>query len=263
MKKSVSIAILMLALPLLASADPHNMMNLKPPSGLEDNQGELTILHRFIGSIFTQPLQTVFGTFSGANVDVGFRYMIKYGIEVNASFYWLNEEIVVGASYEYKFPAALLNVQADLQYFNFTSPTTERAGGIFAAVSVQTDPLFGFLSPMIVTGYDSYYNRLGFAAGLLVNVAENFSVIAEVFPPIGVGGTSHTDEIGSYTGVALGVRLDTFGHNFELLFHNNYQLGERRLMAGAFGGPPGTGIGGSGFLSSVYLGFNIHRRFDF
>jgi hypothetical protein len=36
---------------------------------------------------------------------------------------------------------------------------------------------------------------------------------------------------------------------------NSYQLGERRFMAGA---PVG-----SGFLSSLYLGFTVRRRFDF
>jgi hypothetical protein len=256
MRKSSLIIIIAAALCAGAYADPDNMINLKPPSGLDDNQAELTFLHRFIGSVSDRPLETVFGTFTGANVDVGFRYMVKYGIEPNLSFYWLNEEIVVGASYVYRIPAAMLNLQADLQYFNFTAPTSARVGGLWAAVSMQTDPLFGYVSPMLVTGYDSYYNRLGFAAGALVKIVENLSFMAEVYPPFGIGGTQHTNELGPYTGVALALRLDTFGHNFVLQAGNNYQMGERRLMAGAPGGA-------NGFLSSVYLGFNIHRRFDF
>lgn len=263
MKKSFFAVLLLLALSSLsAMADARAMLNIKSPSALEANQGDLDILHRFFGSIFEQPLQSLFGINSGANVYIGYRYMIGSGIELNASYYWLYQEFTVGASYTYSMPFGL-HTQADLQYFNLASSATERAGGVSAAMSLQTDPLWGLFSPVLVTGYDSYYNRLGFGAGLLVTVMEGLSVIAEVYPPFGIGGTAHTDELAAYATVSLGVRLDTFGHNFVFLVGNSYQMEERRLMAGSIGGPPGTGLGGTGFLNALYLGFNVHRRFDY
>jgi hypothetical protein len=115
----------------------------------------------------------------------------------------------------------------------------------------------------VALGYDSYLNRVGFAAGLICVIVPGFSAILEVSPPFGIGGTSHTDELNDNPTLALGLRLDTYGHNFILLISNAYQIGERRFMDGTAAGPQGSGVGGSGFLDALYLGFTIRRRFDF
>jgi hypothetical protein len=243
-------------------ADGRAMLGIISPSALEANQADLSILHRFLGSVLDQPLETFFGISGGANVSMGFRYMIDWGLELNLSYDWTFAEIAGGASFRYRFPAIMLVTQADLQYFNFAQAAA-RAGGVFAALSAQTEPLFGRLSPMMSVGYDSYFNRVGFTAGLLVMIVPGFSAIAEVYPPFGIGGTFHAEELGGNPTLALGVRLDTYGHNFIFLISNNYQIGERRLMAGTVVGPSGSGLGGSGFLNALYLGFTIRRRFDF
>jgi len=258
-KKVLSAVICVLACASVAIADERELLNIKTPSALDPGESDFLIVHRFIGNVFDQPLENLLGIQLGANVDLAYRHMIADGFELGASYTFFSQELTVGASYVYAPSSFPLAAQIDAQYFLIGTSS----GGVFIAVSAQTNPLFGFLSPTLVVGYDSYYNRVGFGAGALVTIAGTLSAIIEVFPPFGIGGTAHQADFGSNPSLALGLRLDTAGHNFELVIGNNYQIGERRLMVGAIPGPAGSGIAGSGFLSSLYLGFNIHRRFEF
>ncbi len=242
-------------------ADPMNMLNLRPPSGLEAGQTDARILHRFFGNALSDPLGTVFGIISGANAEFGLRHMFAHGIEADLAYCFLFGEVTAGAAWRYHAPKLPIAAEASIDLFTFLPNSGIRAGGVFGAVSVSTDPLFGRLVPAIVAGYDSYYNRVGFGAALLVYllqdraaVVQNVSLLLEAYPPFGIGGTRNTAELGTFTAVAAGLRLDTLGHNFILEIGNSYQIGERRWMAGATG---------SSFLGSLHLGFNIHRRFPY
>lgn len=267
MKKVVFAAVLAFAAAAsLVWSDPRTMIDIVPPSGLEAKQADLTILHRFLGNVFDRPFVTFFGINEGANVSMAFRFMIGYGVELNLVYDWLHAEVAAGGSWRYTFSGAPVSLQADLQYFNTGQTGGTRAGGLFAAVSGAAGPLFGRLTPVITTGFDSYFVRVSFAAGLLFVILPDvpgLSVIAEFAPPFGIGGAFHADELGGNPAISLAARLDTYGHNFLFVISNSFQLGERRFMTGVPAGAAGTGIGGSGFLNALYFGFTVRRRFDF
>ncbi len=255
MKKVAYAALLALAAASATWADPRTMIDMIPPSGLEARQMDFSIIHRFLGNIFDRPLVTFFGINEGANVTMEARYMIGWGAQVSLVYDWYHAEITAGGSWRYAFAGAPVSLQADVQYFNLGETGGSRAGGVFGAVAATAGPLFGFISPVLSAGYDSYFNRVGFAGGLLFLILKDvpgLAVIVEASPPFGIGGTLHADQLGANPSLSLAVRLDTYGHNFLFVMSNSYQLGERRLMTGA-----------PGFLNALYLGFTVRRRFDF
>lgn len=94
--------------------------------------------------------------------------------------------------------------------------------------------------------YDSKEEELGAGFGLAVDVFENtgilqkVSVIGEYFPT--------TSKSKNDKAFAFGIRIETYGHHFDLILGNSSELSERRLM---------TGTAADIDLS---FGFNIRRR---
>jgi hypothetical protein len=215
-----------------------SLLNMTVPSHLAPGELDVLFEHRFYGSALDAPLENLFGLAIGANVGFGARYMILPGVQAEATYTTGGQELDVGAGYGYQVPSLPLGLQGEAE---LVSPqgTAGRGFGVFASLAGQVGPAFDILTLDVVAGYDSYLNHLG--AGLAARV--------DLSPSVALVGELHPEDIGVSGVYSAGVMLTIGGHQFSLLAGNSTALGERRLMAGAYG------------FGALYLGFNIQRLF--
>jgi hypothetical protein len=250
MKKLFLIVIVAFFLPsmILAHDDPSGM-NLKAPTLLKLKQVEIKIEHRFYGKVNDKPIDTFFGMYTGANVSLGLRYSALPNLDINGSYIRDNNEAIIGASYAVFFPASMLRSQLDAQFFsykqfNLETSIEERKSNAFVLLSLQTDPIMKRIMPLINVGYDGDNKEIGAGVGLYVILFEKLGIIRRItmigeFFPTKLKGKSNCYD--------FGIRLETYGHNFDFIFGNSSEIGTRRLMLGT-DRPKG-----------VYFGFNIKR----
>jgi hypothetical protein len=254
MKKLIILSIAMLFIPcmLLAFDDPGGM-NLKGPTTLKTGQLEFRIDHRFYGKINEKPTDTFFGLYSGANVGLGLRYLLWSTLEVNTSFIRLENENTLGISYAIIVPAIMLRSQIDAQLFsykkyNIEAKKEERITNGFALLSLQTEPILKAITPTVNVGYDAENKEIGAGVGLSVIVLKRMGTVQKV---ILLGEYYPTKLENSDSCYNFGIRLETYGHNFDFIFSNNSNIGVRRIM---LGNPKIVGVD-----SGIYFGFNIKR----
>lgn len=252
--KKVISALLVLFFLLLGSvtnrlfAYEPSLINLTTPSGLSPWEGEISIFHRFYGSVLNSPLETVFGMEAGANVGLGMRLQTFDGLELKASYISGQKTFTAGSSFSWYLPYFFLHTQLDLQFFTFRSTSTERIGHFYTSLAWRTDPIFDLLVPTLAVAYDGYFQRLELGAGLHLKIVQFLSLVIE-FYPFWPGGRNPGEQ-GDTSTYAFGIMLNTWGHHFVLLLSNSFAIGQRGLMAGT----ADTGL---------YLGFNIQRHFIF
>ncbi len=225
-----------------------SLLNMTVPSQLQPGDLDLLLEHRFYGDLLNNPLQNLFGLAVGANVGFGARYMILPGLQARASYYTGSEELDIGAGYGSWFPSLPLGLQVDAQLIS-PQEIDGRGYGVFASVSAEAGPLANIIYLGAETGYDSYLNHLGAGIAARVDVLPWLTVLGEFYPFFLLGSERQSQEIGTTSAFSAGLMITTAGHQFSFIVGNSSALGERRLMAGA---PP---------FNSLYLGFNIQRRF--
>ncbi len=225
-----------------------SMLNMTVPSQLQQGDLDLFLAHRFYGSVLDNPLQNLFGLTFGANVGFGARWMILPGLQARASYFTGSEELDIGAGYGYWLTSLPVGVQVDAQLIS-PQEAGVRGYGVFASLSAEAGPLAKVLYVTVESGYDSYLNHLGAGIGARVDLLPWLTALAELYPFFLLGGEQHPEEIGTTSAFSAGLMITTAGHQFSFIVGNSSALGERRLMAGA---PP---------FNSIYLGFNIQRRF--
>jgi hypothetical protein len=225
-----------------------SLLNMTVPSQLAPGDLDVLFEHRFYGSALDAPLENLFGLAIGANVGFGARYMILPGLQAQATYTTGGQELDVGGGYGYHVPSVPLGLQVDAE---LVSPlgVAGRGYGVFADLAAQAGPFFNTLTLDAVAGYDSYLNHFGAGIAARVDLSPSIAVIGEFYPFFTLGGELHPDELGVSSVYSAGVLLTIGGHQFSLMAGNGFALGERRLMAGAFG------------FGGLYLGFNIQRLF--
>ncbi len=247
LRRALFAPILLLAAGAAWAYEP-SLPNMTVPSTLTPGDLDVLFTHRFLGSAFDDPLQTLFGLSIGANVGIGARYMIIPGLQARAYYYTDGEEVSGGIGYGRWFADSTIGVQGDVLAFSPVD-ATGREFGIFTTFTAQA-ALFSYkLRVNLEAGYDSYLNHLGAGIGARYDILPSLTLFGELYPYFPQGWEQHTDQMGTTTAYVVGVMITTFGHQFSLLGGNSFALGERRLMAGA---PPTNGL---------YLGFNIQRKF--
>lgn len=250
MRRVTAIMLLML-IPGMLAAYEMGTFNLKNPSYLETGQGEFKVQHRFRGKINDEPFDTFFGMDQGVNIGIGLRYSVLSGLELNASRFWNRKEGIIGASYAYPIPATPLRSQLDIQFFRFEEFSLQKGAlgkedGVFVLFSLQSEPLFNRISPLVNIGYDSHTEEFGAGLGLgiviieYLGILQRLSAVGEYFPTTG----EDKDE----NSFAFGFRIETYDHHFDLILSRNSENGVRRLMAGTIK------------AEGVRFGFNIKRR---
>lgn len=252
MKKALILAVILFLIPqmIMAYDDPSGM-NLKGPTTLKTGQKEFKIQHRFYGKVNEKPIDTFFGMYIGANVSLGLRYLLFSKLELNTSYMRDGNEFEVGTSYAVFFPAIMLRSQIDAQFFsykqyNLEKKAEERKSNVFALLLLQTDPIMKIITPTVNVGYDGDNKEIGAGVGLSVialadlGLIRKLVLIGEYYP------TKLEDRKNCYD---FGIRLETYGHNFDFIFGNNSNIGVRHLMLGVDKLIP----------KGLYFGFNIKR----
>lgn len=233
--------------------EEQSAFNMKSPTGIEPGQSELKIQHRFYGKINEEPLKTLFGMYTGANVGLGIRYVVLSGLEIDADYTNYNKESTFGASYTYLFPLIMLRSQVGFSYYGYETYNLdvnqdERVNNIFTFLSLQSEPMLKRFLPILNISYDlgEQYLGLGFGANFIilerVGTLRKMILIGEYFP-------SKKDN-GNKNCYSFGLRLETYGHHFDFLLGNSSEIGIRRLMLGTTR------------QEGLYFGFNIKRLID-
>jgi hypothetical protein len=248
MRRKVLLVLLLLVGTAACWAYEPSLPNMTVPSTLGQGDLDALFVHRFLGSAFDNPLETLLGLTIGANVGFGARYMIVPGLQARAYYFTDGQEVSGGLGYGRWFADSTIGVQADALVFSPVD-ATGRQIGVFGSVTAQA-ALFSYMLRLdLEAGYDSFLNHIGVGIGARFDIIPGLTVYAELYPFIPQGWELHPEQMGTTTAYVLGVMITTFGHQFSLLAGNSFALGERRLMAGA---PPTNGL---------YLGFNIQRKF--
>jgi hypothetical protein len=251
--KSIIIYVLILFVPGSLFAYELGTFNLTSPTSLEKGQGEIKIRHRFYGEVDEEPLDTFLGMDIGANVGIGIRYQVLPKAEFNISRYRNQKELTFGVSYALIFSDVPIQSQIDVQYFrykefNFVTNSEENQNGVFGLLSLRTDPILNRFTTVVNLGYNSDNEEFGAGIGLAFMVLEymgllqRLSIVGEYYPI--------TEESLEDRSFAFGIRVETYGHHFDFILHNNSEIGVKRLMAGTL---PET---------NLRFGFNIKRRID-
>lgn len=252
MKKLVIIVIIIFILPSMTFAynDPSGI-NLIAPTAIKPRQLELRIDHRFYGKINDKPIDTFFGMYSGANVGLRLRYSTLPNLDIYGSYIRDNSEAIIGVSYAYFYPNMMFRSQLDVQFFSYKEFNLEtleeiRNSNAFVLLSLQTDPIAKKVMPIVNIGYDGDTKEIGAGVGLHAILFEKLGsirkiiLIGEFFP------TKLNENNNCYD---FGIRLETYGHNFDFIFGNNSNIGTRRLMMGVDKNIP----------KGIFFGFNIKR----
>ncbi len=228
--KKIFLLVMCIATPIFSYE--HNMLNLTVPSKLEAGFSVFDIEHRFYGRVDNQPIDTFFGIDAGANMKMSSRYCWATGWEVKVSHVRAPNQYTVGLSYV----PEILPIQIDVELIS--TKVLERINTFYYSLSKQKQ-LLPYLSAAVNLGYDAAVSKAGAGLGLEFQMMSELYLMGEYYPSNQV--------IAKDSAFAIGMRYETFGHNFMLMVQNSTDVGPRRLMQGTL------------TPSDFYLGFNIHR----
>ncbi len=220
----------------------NTMLNLLVPSGLEQGQAYFNIGHKYFYNLldYKSPDEDVFAPITaGANINIGFRYMIWNGIEAGLHYNGAGQEKRVSLSWSTAFEMAAVSVYSE--FFSYRESGGAYANNLFALVSGQSMKFFDVLSFTLNLGYDGYNEKPVAGAGASATFMEKYSVMAEFYPVF-------KDGTGGY---CFGFKAVTYGHQFVFFAGNTAGQGPRNTMLS--GSSP----------ESLYMGFNIQRLIEF
>ena len=251
MIKKIAVALLIFLMPQSLPAFEQSMLSLKVPTNLQVKDGEFRILHRFIGVFHDRTFDTAMGMTEGAHVNLGIRYHIWSKLEANISYLTREKEIIAGAGYAYLLPQAYLRSQLDAQFFSYDPGTGNRQNNFFGLFSLQSEPIFKRVAPVLNLGYDGDNHRFGLGLGVSIILIKKFELIGEYYP---VYRDDSNPNVKTKNAFAFGFKDNTAGHHFMLLFTNSWASEPRHMMLGT-----GTRIQSG---TDLYFGFNIERWFN-
>lgn len=250
MKKCV-IIVAILCLPAACLAYEASMFNLAVPTNLVTQQADFNVRHRFFGPVDDDPLETLFGTDAGANVNLIMRGPVWRTLEVRGGYTRDFSEWTLGAGYMEAVPEAHLRAQAGIEFFSFEeSDISGRDENLFYYIAVQAEPIAGRFVPVLNLGYDGHNERFGLGLGARLELLERLSILGEYYPVLDRDEDDPTSPVGPEDAFAFGFEFRTYGHHFAFLVGNSWDMSPRRLMLGTF-------------LDDLYFGFNIQRLLEF
>lgn len=233
----ILIFILLLVPGILIAYEPGSF-NLINPTGLEKGKMELIFQHRFKGEVGEDPINTFFGMdYAGANIGLGFRYVILPKLELNAKRIWNGKEYILDIGYSYAIPQTPISARMDMGFFSYEEFALEegefkkiRTNGGFGVISLISEPFYR-VTPVLNIGYDSDNKKIGVGVGLAVKILENMGILRQLKVLVEYYPLSKEDEYKN--SLALGIRAETFKHHFDLILSNNSRIGIKNLMSGS------------------------------
>lgn len=254
MKLRIASVMLFVCIVAALAGYQHSGINLVSPSVLNAREAEFNLGHRFYGTVWEDPLDTFFGMNAGANVQVGYRQNFGHGAEARAAYTRKFNQYEVGASWSFLPADYPLQAQADIAYVSFAIPQMdERRGNFRYTLSAQNKPLWDRLVMTVNAGYEGYYERFISGVGVAVLATESVALIGEYYPTLDRESASDqlSANLGAHDAFALGIKIDTYGHNFIFSVGNadHFEIGRQSL--------------GTNNANKLRFGFNIRRRLYF
>ena len=170
-----------------------------------------------------------------------FRYALSDHLDVRVSRTRYEKEWTLGMAYS----AALTdysNYIVMVDGFSY-KVNEDRRQNVVSVVGVNFPYLLSTLTPSVMIAYDGYHETAGAGFGLEWGIMESVSWITEYY--------TRNNRYGLKNAWLSGVKVETFGHRFEVYIHNApQQLHFRRLLLGS---PE----------DEIYLGFRISRLLEF
>jgi hypothetical protein len=276
--RSITLAALLCALPLLAQDDPTRPATKLPvgeqlltlPSSHIPTQGlwEVKFTHRFNQSLtdgsFADQLHSLFGLDTNADVTFGVSYATRRNLLFSLARSNTNDTLEAAAKYvAFEQSATMpvtLAVRGGIDYR--TARDLEDRESLFAQaiVSRRIGDAELFALPTVATNagravsgdtsgamFDTAFNV---PVGVAYFIRPRLAIVAELVPPNG----DVPDETNADFGWALGIKRAIGGHWFEVLLTNNQSTMTDQLITSTF---QGAGLD----AGDVKLGFNIERRF--
>lgn len=228
-----------LVFPVMTFAYEKSMPNLRVPSRLEAGQIRFSVRHRFYGAVDDEPFGTFFGLRYGGNVGLGLSGVLGRGFEAGMEYVFRGQEWNLGAAYNVIPADFFLAMRLEATFFSFEPFPDDRRTGWSANLALQTNPLLSRIRPAVNLAFDSHYEEWVIGVGLEAVVAKRFSLLGEAYPnPVD----------GREASIAIGFRLETYGHHFLLLVGRSTDIGVRHIGLGSVS-------------KDWHLGFTIHRWF--
>jgi len=251
--KKMFLAVCLLVL-LNLSAYENSMLNLYSPTGLKQGQAEMMIRHRFYGDIADEPFDNFFGMDAGANVNLSGRYQFFDNAEFHLSYSRRKSEKTIGLSYKLELEDFPIYGQVNIEFFSYKEEILKEQDrkNFNYILSLQNEEIVDKFTATLNTGYDGYNQRLILGLGLMINIVDDVSLIGEYYPVLDRDSASEDLQkyIGAEDAYAIGIKLDTYGHQFSFLLSNSDNVGLRRVSLGVPEDP------------YLRLGFNIQRRLE-
>jgi len=227
----------------------HNLPNLRTASTLSKHQVVIDVDHRFGGAVDHDPINTALGLSEGASVGLMARYGLSEtthgeivgGLKLHDAT--SESELEIGYSqdllYVLDIPARL---QGQITYFTVKNLNeSSRDGNLYYLLALQPKkPFLEKWTPVLNLGYDGFSTGSTVGAGVEYAINDSWFVVGEVIEP----NTKGRDTVW-----VLGVKMQTFGHNFMLMLQNSPDVGLRTLAKGTV-------------EKDVYFGFKLQRLVD-
>lgn len=229
----------LLLVPVSISAYEKSLLNMSVPSALEAGQMQVSVRHRFYGAVDDEPFSTFFGLRYGGNVGLALRGSFGKGTEAGIDYVFNRQEWLIGAAYNVFPRNFFLSMRVEAMFFSFEPRFDDRRTGIFTNLAVQAEGRSA-VRPILNVGYDSHYEEMIVGIGVDAAIAERFSILGEYYP---------RRMEGRETSVAVGIRVETYGHHFLLMVGRSTDIGIRHIGLGT---PSGD----------WHLGFTIHRLLE-
>lgn len=247
------IALLFILFTMLSSLSAYqdSYYSLATPTQLFKGEGEVNLVHRFNGEVAKDPLDTFFGLDDGANVMMGFRYVVVNATELKASYIRNGKEMNLGLGRRLTPDSFPLQAQLDINYLSFKPVSVnDRRANLSYILALQTGKIHPVLNLNCNLGYDGYYERFVNGLGLQFNIKESLHLVGEYYPVWDRNSAKeavkkHLDDNDVF---AFGIKADTYGHHFMFQLSNGSRMN-----------PCGQSRGTDN--NKLHLGFNIQRRF--
>jgi len=249
------ISIIFLFLTTNLFAYHQSFLNLVAPSELGDLQTEIGIAHRFYGAYDDKPLDNFFGLDNGANVSVFLRQALLYKTELKLAYIRLNKEYTIDVTNRFTPDEYPVQAQANIGYFSFVDPfdIEKRHKNLMFSVAVQNKPLLNRIVFNTNLGYDSEYDRIVNGFGIGINATDKMTFLGEYYPVWDRDSAPQNIKIlqGKYDCYSMGIKLDTYGHQFMFMLSNNEKMTPKQLSMGTI------------YKKDLKIGFNIQRKMEF
>jgi len=225
-------------------------LSLDTPNVLKKGEGSFNIRHRFFGEL--DDTEKFLGMDDGGNMNLSLKYAVMDNLLIGVDH--TKDENAYGVGIEYAKDFEWMNTGLRLNGFRLNhSRFEETQKSYMFNGSLQTPNYFDHLRLTGNLGYDAFYEHTIAGVGVDLNVnnfisyltfTEQISLLGEYYPQIDkVEGVS-----GKNDAYAFGVKFQTYGHHFELLATNSFNMDARTMSLGTNS-------------DDLHFGFNINRKF--